>query len=120
MDGRKILLMVVSGCLVCFCGCQQECVTKKDEVSFPIVISSQTDRVCNDNGTLDVHKKGRACILAHWDNDRTYDANGELVKYDDRSGIWPLYDISAAKTGSSERSSGTILLFFKFDNEKRM
>ena len=120
MDGRKILLIVVLGCLVCFCGCQQECVTKKDNVSFPIIISSQTDQVCNDDGTLDVRSNGSACLLAHWNNNRTYDANGVLVKYDDASGIWPFYDISATKTENRKRSSGTILLFFNFNNEKHM
>ncbi|MHC4952141.1 MAG: hypothetical protein ACYTEU_14350, partial [Planctomycetota bacterium] len=51
MDGRKVLLMLVSGFLVCFCGCQRECVTKKDDFRFPIIISSSTDQVCNDDGT---------------------------------------------------------------------
>lgn len=118
MDGRKVLLTVALGCLMGFCGCQRECVTKSDSFSFPIIVSSQTDRVCHDDGTLDVREKGGACILASWDNDRTYDANGELIRYNDRGGIWPFYNIRASKTETRKKSSGTILLFFSFDNEK--
>lgn len=120
MDGKIALSMVVLSSLVCFCGCQRECVTKKDDFRFPIIISSSTDQVCNDDGTLDVRANGGACILAHWNNNRTYDANGELVKYDDRSGIWPFYNISATKTENSKKSSGTILLFYNFNNEKKL
>ncbi|MEN8127184.1 MAG: hypothetical protein ABFR90_05175 [Planctomycetota bacterium] len=117
MNSGKILLMVTSGCLVCFCGCQQECVTKKDSIHFPIIISAETDRVCNGDGTLNVREKGGACILSHWKNDRTYDANGVLVRYDDQSGIWPFYNVHAVKTESNKRSSGTILLFFSFSSD---
>jgi hypothetical protein len=120
MDGRKVSLMVILVSLVCFTGCQRECVTKSDSFSFPIIVSSETDRVCHDDGTLNVREKGGACILASWDNDRTYNADGELIRYNDRSGIWPFYSIRASKTESRKKSSGTILLFYSFDNEKHI
>ena len=120
MNRRNVLAMFVFGYFVCLCGCQQECVTKKDDFSFPIIVSSHSDRVCHDNGTLDVRANGRACLLAHWNNNRTYDANGELIRYDDQSGIWPFYKVIASKNENRERSSGTILLFFQFENEKHL
>jgi hypothetical protein len=120
MDGRNVLLMVVLGCLVCFSGCQRECITKSDSFSFPIIVSSNTNRVCHENGTLDVRENGGACIFASWNNDRTYDANGKLIRCNDRSSIWPLYDIHVSKNGNTKRSNGTIALFFHFDNEKHV
>jgi hypothetical protein len=120
MYKSEVLLMAVLGCLVCLSGCRQECVTREDNVSFPIILSSQTNRVCKDNGTLNIRENGSACILANWNNDRTYDANGTLVQYDDRNGIWPFYSINATKTGNSERSDVTILLFLNFTNEKHL
>lgn len=118
MVGRKVLLMVVLVCIVCLCGCQNKCVTKTDKVYFPIIVSAKTDRVCHDDGTLDVHKKGRVCILSYWDNNRTYDADGVLVKSDDKSGFWPLYHANSSKTENRKTSSGQILLFFKYNNER--
>jgi len=115
-----IMLMAVLSCMINFCGCRQECVTKNDSVQIPIILSSTSNRECYDNGTLNVREDGKACILAYWDNNRTYDANSVLVQYDDHSGIWPFYDISAAKTENSEKSTATILLLFHFDGEKHL
>lgn len=113
----KTALMMITIAAFFLGGCQRECVTKKDSIHFPIIISSHTDRTCNENGTLDVRENGSACILAHWANNRTYDANGVLVKYDDRSGIWPFYHVHSVKTENRKSSNGTICLFLNFENE---
>ena len=120
MDSKKILqAVVILGCLMYFCGCRQECVTKKSDIRFPIIISSQSDRICNGDGTLDVRENGSALILATWNNKRTYGADGILVEYDDQSSIWPFYDIMASKTEKGRKSAGgTIALFFHFNNEE--
>jgi len=120
MGSGKVLLIIGLGCLICICGCQRQCVTKKDSVHFPIIISSNTDQVCSEDGMLNVHSIGSACILSHWNNNRTYDPDGNLIQYNDQNGIWPFYNIRSDKTETGKSSSGTILLFFHFNNEKEI
>lgn len=100
-------------------GCQRPCVTKSDYVNlFPIGWSSY-DSTCNADGTLNVKEKGRAVIIANWQTDRTYGADGSLQSFNDYSEIWPFYDITASKQGLIEESNGRILLIFKFNTSKK-
>jgi hypothetical protein len=66
---------------------------------------------------MEVRNSGKACILAKWENDRKYDADGSLVRRDDQSRIWPLYDISTLKDERGIEKDGRILLLFKFHTE---
>jgi len=112
-----VLLNIACVLVIFSAGCEQQCVTKSDNVDLLFVWNSNYDSTCNPDGTLEVKESGDACIVASWDSDRTYDANGTLIRYDDHSSIWPAYDISSSKNEQGTRSSGEILLFFHFDTE---
>jgi len=108
-----VLVVVSAGCQTLGPGD-----SRQENCSLWPVLDAEKSEGVNEDGSRWIKENGDALLVAHWNNHRTYDKDGLLIKCDDYSEIWPLFEARNQVNNGSKNASGRILLFFKYGNSE--
>ena len=115
---HKIIISVLLLMMAAVPGCQPtKSETSKIEL-WPLLNSHSSVTLLEDGWQKT--DKGDAVLIAHWDHKQTFNGKGNKTIYNENLEIWPFFDCHSEKTKSSQNDKGTILLFFKYDNTKKL